>query len=85
MVRVRLSCHTVANQSHRVYGRFCSYCESFKVSIDGSTTQRLNSTSSASLNQRMIRSNTSLDPGRHTVTLTYDDSPTFLLFVDFFR
>ena len=87
MVRLRISCHTMTNLSHRYYGRLCDWCAS---SIDNSTPQRLDAKISGrlgSLNERMIWSNTSLDPGRHTVTLTHDDpaSPLRNFYLDFFR
>ncbi|SRR5258706_404250 len=97
MVRMCISYHTMTNLLHRYYGRFCPNCGYIKVSIDGSTPQRLNTRSSwdferltnessplGGLNQRMIWSNTSLDPGRHTVNITSDDIGNFL-YLDFFR
>ena len=88
MVSFCISYHTMTNLLHRYYGRLCNGCASFKVSIDGSTPQRLNVNASGvlgELNQRMIWSNTNLDPGRHTVTLTHDDLPVTNLSLDFFR
>ena len=76
------------NLSHRYYGPLCYLCPSFNVSIDGSTPQRLSAHSSGrlvTLSQRMIWSNQSLDPGRHTVTLTHDDIFGLALYLDFFR
>ena len=82
--------HTIqtTNLSHRHYGSLCHYCGSFEVSIDGTTPQRVSASSlrpSLRLEQRMIWSNTSLDPGRHTVTLTHDGNYGSFLSLDFFR
>ena len=59
---------------------------SFIVSIDGSTSQRLNGKiSTREIDQQMIWSNTSLGPGRHTLTLTHNDVNGKALTLDFFR
>src|SRR5258706_897332 len=63
--------------SYRYYGRICFVCGPFKVSIDGSIPQRLNTNAERAyepLNQWMVWSNTSLDPGRHTVNITSDNN-----------
>ena len=88
MVRLCISCHTMTNPSHRYYGQICTSCGPFNISIDGSIPQRLSGHASTDyhLVQRMIWSNTSLDPGRHTFTLTHDseDDESGISF-DFFR
>lgn len=59
---------------------------SFIVSIDGSTPQRLDGQiSNTEIDQQIIWSNTSLGPGRHTLTLTHDDVAGRSLSLDFFR
>ena len=85
MVRLCISHHTMINSSHRVYGHICLICGSFKVSMDGSTPQRFNASNNVILYQRMIWSNTSLGPGRHTLNITYDDIAGTGLYLDFFR
>ena len=73
--------------SHRFYGHMCASCGSFTVSIDGLTPQRLNSMGSHPyyLVQRMVWSNTSLDPGRHTLNVTNDEDNGSGVYLDFFR
>ena len=86
MVRLCISCHTMTHPSHRLYGRLCVACALFNVSIDGSEPQGSTTSYGSSLNQQMIWSNTNLGPGRHTVTLTYDDDRSFAgFYFDFFR
>ena len=86
MVRGCISHHTMTNLYCRYYGRSCSACGSFTVSINGSTPERMNASGSVDLDQRMIWSNTSLGTGRHTVTITHDDDRlTARLYLDFFR
>ncbi len=89
MVRLGISCHTMTNPPNRYYGHFCRACGSFNISIDGLTPERLNASRSSilyDLVQRMIWSNTSLDPGRHTLTLTHDgDNINSVVLLDFFR
>ena len=65
----------------------CASCGSFKVSIDDLTPQRLNSMGSQPYNlvQREVWSNTSLDPGRHTLNITYDEDNGSGVYLDFFR
>ena len=71
MVRSHISYRTVANLSHRYYGVFDHDSGFFNVSVDGSAPQRLlRAENSAGLYQSMLWSNTSLGPGRHTITLT---------------
>ena len=85
MVRVCVSYHSMTNLYSRYYGYLCSHCGFFTVSINGSTLQRLNAPRDPYLSQQMIWSNTSLGPGRHTITLTHDDDNRSFLFLDFFR
>ena len=86
MVRVCVSYHAMTNLYCRCYGFSCPECGFFTVSINGSTQQRLNASGDSDHNQRMIWSNASLGPGRHTITLTHDDNDPFArLFLSFFR
>jgi len=83
MVRLRISYHTVTNLFRRCYGVFDRASGLFNVSVDGSAPQVLSANSNVVLYQRVLWSNTSLGPGRHTVTLTNIDGK--YLQVDFFR
>ena len=69
----------------RYYGSIGPNYGFFNLSIDDSTPQRLNANNDLFLDQQLIWSNTSLGPGRHTITLTHDDTPDMELSVDFFR
>jgi len=82
MVRFLISYHTVTNLFHRCYGIFNPFAGFFNISVDGSVPERLSANNSVTLYQSMLWSNTSLGPGRHTVTLT-NVGPLFSL--DFFR
>ena len=86
MVRLHTLYSVLNNLSRRYYGSvgptygFCS------LSIDGSTPQRLNAKSSGYLDQHLIWSNVSLGSGRHTLTITHDDTRADkLISLDFFR
>jgi hypothetical protein len=86
MVRLSISYHTLTNLLRRYYGSVGPTCGFFNLSIDGSTPQRLNATSDLFLDQQLIWSNTSLGPGRHTITITHDDTdPNKETNLDFFR
>ena len=85
MVRLSILYHMIANVLRRYYGSVGPSYGAFTVTIDGSTPERLNASASLSVDQRMLWSNTSLGTGRHTVTLTHDDSYTASLSLDFFR
>lgn len=76
----------MANLFSRYYGSFGPSTGAFTVSVDGSTPERLNGKGDLYLDQRMLWSNASLGPGRHTVTLTNDDAaPDTKFSLDFFR
>jgi len=75
----------MTNLFRRYYGSASRNCGFFTVSIDGSPPQRLTCKNDVELNQRMLWSNTSLEPGRHTITLTQDDKDSAVLPLDFFR
>ena len=71
---------------------FCRYYSSvgpnlgfFMVSIDNSTPQRLTAKNDPFMTQQLLWSNTSLGPGKHTVTLTHDDGTGTYFGLDFFR
>jgi len=86
MVRLPISYHALTNLFRRYYGTVGLTGGSFNLSIDGSTPQRLNTKDNLFLTQQLIWSNTSLSPGRHTITLTRDDTnPAHGLNLDFFR
>jgi len=74
MVRLTISYHAFANQFRRYYGSVGPIYSFFNLSIDGSKPQRLNAKSNLYLDQQLIWSNNSLGPGRHTITLTHDDT-----------
>ena len=58
----------------------------FKLSIDGSTPQRLTAYRNVFMTQQLIWSNTSLGPGKHNLTLTHDGDDVYSeLHLDFFR
>jgi len=72
--------------SCRYYGGVDPASASFTVSIDGSTPQRVEGKRTSGIaDQQMLWSNTSLDPGQHTFTLTHNDVEGTLLSLDFFR
>ena len=83
MVRFCVSYPAMTHLFRRVYSRLGPGVGSFNVSIDGSPPQNLSGTNPVDLYQRILWSNTSLGPGRHTVTLTNVDDIVFGL--DFFR
>ena len=72
--------------SCRYYGSLTPSSASFTVSIDGSTPQRVEGKRpNGILDQQMLWSNTSLNPGGHTFTLTHNDVEGTFLSLDFFR
>ena len=81
------SYHTISNLLRRYYSTVGPNFGFFTVSIDGSTPQRLTAKSDLFLSQRLIWSNTSLGPGRHSLTLTHDGDigTNSSLGLDFFR
>src|SRR5258706_3675624 len=86
MVRLTISYHSLTNLFRRYYGSVGPIYGFFNLSIDGSKPQRLNAKSNLYLDQQLIWSNDSLGPGRHTITLTHDDTdPDKELNLDFFR
>jgi len=85
MVRLRISYHTMTNLFRRCYGVLDPLSGFFNVSVDGSVPQRLSAKNSVGLYQSMLWSNTSLGPGRHTVTITNVDESLQQFQLDFFR
>ena len=86
MVRSPISYHTMTNLFCRYYSVVGLNLGFFKVSIDNSTPQRLTAKRNSAMSQQLLWSNTSLDPGRHTVTITHDDTDVESIFgLDFFR
>ncbi len=85
MVRLPISYHLITNVFRRYYSSVGATNGVFTVLIDGSTPERLSASSDLYLDQRMLWSNTSLGTGRHTVTLTHDDTNIASLSLDFFR
>jgi hypothetical protein len=75
----------MTNLFRRYYGVIGPAYGFFKVSIDGSTPQRLRVEREQYLYQQLIWSNTSLSPGRHNLTLMHDDTNTTVFGLDFFR
>ena len=86
MVRFPIACHALTNLFCRYYGSVGPIYGFFNLSIDNSKPQRLNAKNNLYLDQQLIWSNTSLGPGRHTITLAHDDTdPDTELTLDFFR
>ena len=85
MVRLRISYDAMTNLFRRCYGVIGPGLPFFTVSIDGSTPQRFSGNNSVRLSQKVLWSNTTLSPGRHTVTLTHDDNTGYQIYLDFFR
>ena len=77
--------HTMTNLFCRYYSAVGPDLGFFKVSIDNSTPQRLTANRSRSMTQQLLWLNTSLSPGKHTVTLTHDDDTGTYVGLDFFR
>ena len=77
--------NAMTNLFRRCYGLINPVSASFTVSINGSTPQRFSGNNSVPLFQKVLWSNTTLGPGRHTVTLTRDDTTTNPIYLDFFR
>ena len=79
----------MTNLPHRIYGHMHRPAGLVRVSIDGSTPRPLDYSRTLhddDLVQRMIWSSTSLDPGRHTLNITYDEANIYVgVYLDFFR
>jgi len=85
MVRLRISYDAMTNLLRRCYGVIGPIYSSFTVSIDGSAPRLFSGKNNVVLAQKLLWSNTTLGPGRHTVTLTRDDSAKDQFNLDFFR
>ena len=86
MVRLYILYRVLNNLFRRYYGSVGPSYGFFNLSIDGSTPQRWNAQSNVYLDQHLIWSNESLGSGRHTLTITHDDtSADKLISLDFFR
>jgi len=83
MVRLRISYDAMTNLLRRCYGMITPRnAYFFTVSIDGSTPQQFSGENNVLLVQKLLWSNTTLGPGRHTLNLTLVDKEIYL---DFFR
>ena len=82
MVRLCILYNAMTNLLHRCYGTIGPLWGEGTVSIDGLTPQLFSGNNSVILVQKLLWSNTALDAGRHTLTLTAGGKPISL---DFFR
>ena len=71
--------------SRRYYSQLGPNVGFFNVSINGSPPQQFSGLSDVNLYQQVLWSNTSLGPGRHTVTLTSTSDSGGSFGLDFFR
>jgi len=74
----------MTNLLRRCYGVIGPDRGFITVSVDGSTPQQFSGNHSVELVQKLLWSNTTLGPGRHTVTFTHDNT-TKPFYLDFFR
>jgi len=80
------STSVLTNLCLRYYCNVREFSGFFKVSIDGSTPERLKGKETQwEVAQQMLWSRTDLSSGKHTITLTQDDDHGRSLELDFFR
>ena len=80
MVRLHISYDAMTNLLRRCYGVIGPDSGFFTVSIDGSTPQQFSGENDYRLDQKLLWSNTTLGPGRHTLNLTLTNQTIWLGF-----